>query len=64
MMASPNMVTISEPPRSGRWRRKRATSWAPAVEALSVIFGDCSTVILYDTENIDLRVFVFQNAFG
>src|SRR5580693_2443075 len=30
MMESPNNVTMSEPPRKGRWRRNRATSSAPA----------------------------------
>src|SRR5258708_15382279 len=61
MIESPNMVTMSEPPRSGRCRRKRATSSAAAVEALAVIFRHCNRIKSYDTENIDLCVFVYHN---
>src|SRR6266852_4861482 len=61
MIESPKMVTMSEPPRSGRCRRKRATSSAAAVEALSVIFRHCSRVEPYDTEKFDLCGFVYHN---
>jgi hypothetical protein len=36
MIESPKIVTMSEPPRSGRWRRKRAMSPAAAVEISGV----------------------------
>src|ERR1700730_15392704 len=67
MIESPKMVTMSEPPRSGRCRRKRATSSAAAaaaalaVEALAVIFRHCKGTGVYDTENIDLWQFVYHN---
>ena len=40
MMESPKMVTRSEPPRSGRWRRKRLTSSAATVDgSLGIVEG-------------------------
>src|ERR1700688_4845501 len=61
MIESPKMVTMSEPPRSGRCRRKRATSSAAAVEVLAVTFRHCNRIRPYDTENIDLCAFVYHN---
>src|SRR5271170_2772981 len=65
MMASPKRVTMSEPPRSGRWRRNRPTSRAAAealvLAASAVTLRDCSTVFLCDTEKIDLSRFLYQN---
>src|ERR1700688_521252 len=61
MIESPKTVTMSEPPRSGRCRRKRATSSAAAVEASAVIFRHCNRIKPYDTENIDCFVFLYHN---
>ncbi|HMH87746.1 MAG TPA: Phenylacetic acid catabolic protein, partial [Steroidobacteraceae bacterium] len=42
MMASPNSVTMSDPPRKGRCRRKRATSSAAVVDVeVEVFFAIC-----------------------
>src|ERR1700722_12047682 len=62
MMESPKMVTMSEPPRRGLWRRNRATSSAAAAAALSGIFHHCPIMRLYDTENIDFDCFVYHNS--
>src|ERR1700737_1700078 len=60
MIESPKIVTMSEPPRSGRCRRKRAMSSVAAVEALAVIFHHCNSIGIYDTENIDFCEFVYH----
>jgi hypothetical protein len=61
MIESPKIVTMSEPPRNGRCRRKRATSSAAAVETSAVIFRHCNGIGPYDTEKIAFVVFMYQN---
>src|SRR5258708_31003463 len=73
MIASPNTVTMSEPPRSGRCRRKRATSAAAAPKALEAVetedavdaffgmFRGFQGLRLYDTQFFAFLSFLYHN---